>query len=153
MQLYSSVCNNQSWTMQLNVILWLLSCKRSCVLSKDPKQPWNLLRASESKFEMIRSHLESQMSSSCLCPLALSASGWCGELAEQVRTRSGDIYHPVDYRAVTRPVWKSWRLPDVKKKRKRRKKEKIGRKNVNGDCITKLVYLGVRCFDGFTFGC
>lgn len=72
---------------------------------------------------MIRFHLESQMSSSCLCPISsflffvFRASGWCGELAEQVRTWEGDIYHPLHYRAVTLPVWKSFG-PSVEKKKK-----------------------------------
>lgn len=46
------------------------------------------------------------MSSSCLCPFCFY--GWCGELAEQVRTWEGDIYHLPDFRAVTLPAWKSY---------------------------------------------
>ena len=106
--------------LQFNVILWLFPLL-PCVLYP-PRTECSGGISGEQKSEMIRFHLESQMSSSCLCPFCFQrASGWCGELAERVRTWEGDIYHPLDYRAVTLPAWKSCGESKEREKGKKKK--------------------------------
>ena len=81
---------------------YCLYCRTAGAKTAPPESSW------EAKCERIRFHLvKARMSSSRLCPFALAAEGWCGELAEQVRTWEGDIYHPRDWRAVTLSAWKS----------------------------------------------
>lgn len=88
------------WSCGLSVLLYCCIA----VSSEDQKQQRNLLRANVKWYVFI---WKAKCHHHVSVPFAFRASGWCGELAEQVRTWEGDIYHPLDYRAVTLPAWKS----------------------------------------------